>query len=332
MMSVFYPVAGGEGTRARLVDIFEPAVDKALAYLTEELEPEAGENLRVKLRSIGLQSIRHGAPRRSDAPYPMLIYYPGGGHNRFASVDVCEALASQGYVVLSMDGPHDASLVVFPDGHLCKGPLEGDYISPGVGDVGFLLCHLEEMNSDGILAGMIDADRVGVLGHSRGGYIANINAFLHERVKAAASIDCFLWGYWCDGTGLDKHPPDFQSKVRSMAKPLLRLCGRPAGTDPQKEAEFCLQRDGGDFVGGFSVVALPGWLHGDFATTPWLCGMGEELRANQSLGRTERAGMLVAILAAFFDFELRDAAAGGLENCIRKLPGVALAAKSSAAA
>ncbi len=330
MVSAFYPAEAREGAvGARLVDIFEPAVTEALEYLTDDLESETKEELLRKLRSIELQSARSSPPEHSAAPYPVLIYYPAGGCNRFANADVCEALASHGYVVLAMDGPHDASLVVFPDGQLCKGPLQGDYISPGVGDVGYLLGQLDELNGEGILSRMIDTKRVGIFGHSRGGYIANISAFLNEQVKAAVSIDSFLWGYMSEGTGLEKHPLDFQAKVRSMSKPLLRLCGRPDGTDPQKEAEFCLKRDGGDFIGDFSVVAFPGWSHSDFMTTPWSCGKGYDLVANQSRVRADAAETLTDILTTFFDSRLRGADTDQLHGCIRRHPALGVATQAA---
>ena len=329
MVAAFFPAEANErDVHARFSDIFEPIVGEALAYVTEGLETDIAKKLSSKLRSLGLRAIRHGAPRRSAAPYPVLIDHPGGGNNRFASVDVCEALASQGYVVLSVDGPHDAPLVVFPDGHLCKGPLVGDYISPGVGDVGALINHLENLNGEGPLAGMLDTSQLGIYGHSRGGYIANVSAFMYERLKGAVSIDSFLWGYLSEGTGLEKHPPEFQAKVKSMPKPMLRLCGRPAGTDPQEEAEFCLKRDGGDFIGSFSVVAFPGWMHVEFATTPWLCGKNAELVANQSRTRMGAGETLASILAAFFDIQLCGADNGQLKECIRRVPGLGLAEKS----
>jgi len=330
MVSAFYPAGTQEGTvNARLVDLFEPEVGKAVDYLTDGLDGDVCDERLRQLRSIGLRSTRDALPARSAAPYPTLIYYPPGGCNRFANVDICEALASHGYVVLAVDGPHDAPLVVFPDGHFCKGPLVGDYISPGVGDVGYLLSQLDKLNGAGVLGGMIDAKRVGIFGHSRGGYIANIAAFQNERVKAAVSMDSFLWGYMSEGTGLEKHPPDFQAKVRSTAKPMLRLCGRPADTDPQAEAEFCLKRDGGDFVGDFSVVAFPGWSHGDFTTTPWSSGKGPELVANQSRIRTGAAETLTDILTLFFDIHLTGVDPGQLDDYIRLHPTLGVATQAT---
>jgi dienelactone hydrolase len=327
MVSAFYPASLQQVIpNARFIDIFEPAADEALEYLMADLQAEERMSLESSLRGVELRSLRDAAPDRSDnAAFPILIYYPGGGSNRLASADVCEGLASQGYVVFALDGPHDAELVVFPDGNLCKGPLKGDYISPGVGDIGYLISQLDNLNREGFLAGMIDTQKVGIFGHSRGGYIANISAFLYEPIGAAVSVDSFLWGYATKGTGLERHPKPFQAKVRSTSKPILRLCGRPAGADPQIEAAFCLERDGGDFIGDFTAVAFPGWSHGDFATTPWLCGKGKSILANQRQASTDRAETLVDILQAFFNIQLRGGVQHEFDAAVERHPELAAA-------
>jgi hypothetical protein len=80
MISAFFPAEPNEeAVGARLVDVFEPAVQEALAYLTGGLEGETRGELIQKLRSIGLQSVRGGPAQRSAAPYPVLVYYPAGG-------------------------------------------------------------------------------------------------------------------------------------------------------------------------------------------------------------------------------------------------------------
>ncbi len=326
MISAFYPAQGREGAvEARMVDIFEPAVTEALEYLTDGLKAEIKEELLGKLRLIGLQSIRSGPPKRSIAPYPVLIYYPAGGCNRFANVDVCEALASHGYVVLAMDGPHDAPLVVFSGQSSLQRTVQWRLYFTRCWRCRIPSQPTRRTESRWFACRNDRYEASGYFWSLAGGYIANISAFLHERVKAALSIDSFLWGYMSEGTGLEKHPPDFQAKVRSTAKPLLRLCGRPADTNPQQEAELCLKRDGGDFIGGFSAVAFPGWAHGDFITTPWSCGKGADLVANQSRVRIGAAETLTDILATFFDIQLSGANSAQLDSCIRRYPALGIA-------
>jgi hypothetical protein len=328
MVSAFYPaVARPDDAKAYLTDVFEPAVEKAFDYLFEGIEESARAALSTTLRSTGLQANRDAEGDRTSGPFPTLVYYPGGSLNRYASVDVCESLASRGYVVLAVDGPHDAALVVFPDGRLCEGGLKGDYISPGVGDVSYLLSQLPELARTGPLQGLIDTGRVGLFGHSRGGYVSNIAAFGSECVKAVASIDSFLWGYSSQGSGLEKHPPAFQATVRSTPKPVLRICGRPAGADSQAEAQFCLNRDGGDFCGPVVVVACTGWSHMDFATTPWACGRGKELSERQSEPHPEAGSILSDILGAFFDEHLRGQRPDRLAEAVARDPSLALATR-----
>lgn len=324
MVSAFYPAkpcTGGE--QALFVDLFEPAVEEAISYLSEGLSPELQDRFRVGLPSIGMQAVRNADGSPSASHCPVLIYYPAGGSNRFGSVDVCEGLASQGFVVLAIDGPHDAPLVVFPGGTLCKGPLKGDYITPGVADVACLIGALDEINAD--LGGIMDISRVGLFGHSRGGYISNIAAYQHNAVSAVASIDCFLWGFATKGTGLERHPAEFQARVRSTPKSVLRLCGRPAGSLPQEEADFCLQRDSQDFVGDFAVVAFPGWQHGDFRTTPWLCGKGPDLVESHSRGQSIAGEIITGVLTAFFKTSLRGNGPYELDDYVLDRPELGLA-------
>jgi len=47
---------------------------------------------------------------------PVVLYSPGRGGNRDSSTVLVEQLVSRGYVVVTIDHPHDASEVEFPDG------------------------------------------------------------------------------------------------------------------------------------------------------------------------------------------------------------------------
>lgn len=317
MASAFYPAVPTPADRpARMTDVFEPAVAAAIDLLTAGVGAAAGGAARARLEGSGLRAFRRAEPARGSGPFPTLVYYPGGGLNRFASVDVCQSLASLGYVVVAVDGPHDAPLVVFPDGRLCVGPLRGDYVAPGVGDVLYLLSQLPELARSGPLRGTVSAGNVGLFGHSRGGYVCNVAAFGHASVRAVASIDSLLWGHWSEvGSGLECHPPEFQATVRSTPKPVLRVCGRPAGADPNAEAAFCLARDAGDFAGPVDVVACVGWSHDDFATTRQSCGTGRDF-VDESEPRPDAAARLSGVLAAFFGRHLLGGPADALARAV----------------
>jgi predicted dienelactone hydrolase len=101
-----------------------------------------------------------------------------------------------GYVVVALDAPRDAPLLLFPDGRVVTGPLsdDEDYIWPRVADVSFLLDQLPSLNTNGPLRSLLDLTAVGMFGGSRGGYLSNIMAAVDDRIKAAVNKDGFLWG------------------------------------------------------------------------------------------------------------------------------------------
>lgn len=65
-----------------------------------------------------------GAPvQRDGAPWPVVLYSPGAGHDRTWSTIGEEDLASRGYVVVAIDHTYDASEVEFPSGRLADSVL-----------------------------------------------------------------------------------------------------------------------------------------------------------------------------------------------------------------
>jgi len=57
----------------------------------------------------------------ADAPYPAILFSPGGGVIHERNFLHHEELASRGYVVFSLSAPYDSWVVLFPDGRMVKG-------------------------------------------------------------------------------------------------------------------------------------------------------------------------------------------------------------------
>ena len=51
-----------------------------------------------------------------DQQFPVVLFSPGLGNSRLIYSAMAQALASKGYIVLSIDHPFDADIVEFPDG------------------------------------------------------------------------------------------------------------------------------------------------------------------------------------------------------------------------
>lgn len=59
---------------------------------------------------------------------------------------------------------------------------------------------LEGWNTEGLLKGRLDLDKIGIFGHSAGGGAAGNVAMKDDRVKAAANLDGIQWGNMIDTT------------------------------------------------------------------------------------------------------------------------------------
>jgi len=303
MVSAFYPAKPDEtAPRARLIDIFAPQCTEAMELLMRDSRLTFNEKNAAfaRIESMTLRAQRD-LESGTTAPCPVLIYYPGGASHRLSNAALCEYFANAGYIVFALDAPRDAPLVAFPNGKLI--PLlpdnEEDYIWPRVTDVHFLLDKIEETDTIGKFIGTPDLSRVGMFGHSRGGYLSNICAVEDSRIRAAANMDGFLWGLWTQGTGLCEYSAGFQSRARVLKTPILRLRGDQGDSET---ARCGFEEERKDFGGDFIFITLDDYEHANFSTTPWLNGVAKNFSENTAEEPShERAELLAMILTDFFD-------------------------------
>ncbi len=309
MVSVFYPAEVDEAApRARIADILKPRCEEALELLSQSSGLSADEKAAAfnRLTSLTLRAQRDLRPQTGY--YPVLVCYPGGQGHRLANAALCEALVCAGYIIFALDAPRDAPIVVFPDGRMVTPPAPDDesYIWPRVADVRRLLDELEHLNTEGPFAELLDLERIGMFGHSRGGYLSNICATEDQRIGAAVNMDGFLWGLWVqEGTGLAEYAAEFQQRARALTTPILRLRGDQGSTEAARHG---FEEERLDFGGDFISVALHGFSHGDFATTPWLGGAPKDFgkNAERPVADPARVELLAGLLADFFDTYLRN--------------------------
>ncbi|GAA3397199.1 alpha/beta hydrolase family protein [Cryptosporangium minutisporangium] len=151
----------------------------------------------------GLAAVRtHGAVGapvvERPGGHPVVLFSPGYGAERNSSAALVEDLASRGYVVVTIDHPHDAIAVEFPGGRVVpntitalleKHPDQQDalvakMVSTRVADARFVLDELERRNT-----GWMRLTDVGMVGHSLGGATAAQVAYEDERVTAGVNMD-----------------------------------------------------------------------------------------------------------------------------------------------
>ncbi|KAA0236101.1 MAG: hypothetical protein JJLCMIEE_00770 [Acidimicrobiales bacterium] len=99
----------------------------------------------------------------ADGEFPLVLFSHGNTGVRFQSIFYTEALASHGFVVVAPD--HTGNTITDS-----SRTVEAAADRPA--DISFLIDAIETMNADAddALFGHIDLDRIGVTGHSYGGY------------------------------------------------------------------------------------------------------------------------------------------------------------------
>lgn len=308
MVSLWYPaVPDATASQARLADILAPNFWDAVVRLTEGGTAKDEAFLVLDLGRLSVRAQRGLSVLKGESR-PVLIYYPGGQSHRMSNAGLCEQLAARGYAVLALDAPRDAPLVVFPDGQIVTQPLgDENYIWPRVADVQFLLDALPELSKT-MFGGDLDLDRIGMFGHSRGGYLSTICSVQDPRIQAAINMDGFPWGLWVnEGTGLDQFPEEFQRAAKSRRTPLLRLLGDQG--DPEM-ARAVFEREASETSGDFLLAAIHGWKHTDFGQTGFLSGDIKALyKQSFTPAPADRAALLLDTVADFFDTYLHGTAA-----------------------
>ncbi|KAL1924931.1 uncharacterized protein VTP21DRAFT_4585 [Calcarisporiella thermophila] len=154
-----------------------------------------------------------GAPITT-SKLPVVLFSPGMGVSRFLYTAMVSNLASQGYLVVALDHPYDASIVEYPDGRVVPSAFNANQTVDDIlkamevrsQDVRFVLNQLSHLASSKKIPGLsgpINVERVGMFGHSLGGATA-ANVMLNDsRIAAGFNMDGSFFGPVIN-QGLDK--------------------------------------------------------------------------------------------------------------------------------
>ncbi|MFI1917766.1 alpha/beta hydrolase family protein [Nocardia sp. NPDC020380] len=199
MVTVAYPAQPG-GTRAAWVS--EP--------VAAVLDRSAPESLDIPADTVDWAYTRRHAVEAAavddSGPWPLVLFSPGLGSPRELNTVRVDDLASYGYVVVSISHTGDAEVVEFPDGRLVTGIPDRNqtYVETAldtrITDTQFVLDAMNRLrdgeNPDAGnrslptgLAEASDLDKVGMFGHSLGGYTAGEVMCVDPRVRAGVNLD-----------------------------------------------------------------------------------------------------------------------------------------------
>lgn len=200
------PLTGGK--RTLVTEVWYPAADEARGERTTRFAEFFGEyreegarvlktdfeEIERRFRSLAVRD----APVRREGKYPLLIFSHGNGGFRHQNVFQMDHLASHGYLVASPDHTGNARLAPLPGGAVGYdrgGRQRSAEDRPK--DVSFLIDRLllEARTRESWLHARIDPERIGVLGHSFGGYTACRAAAEDRRIRAIVPMTVAMTGF-----------------------------------------------------------------------------------------------------------------------------------------
>lgn len=271
-------------------------------------------------------------PIAVDEPnYPVLIFLEGLTGYRQMNTFQVEALVAQGYIVVGLDQPGAAALVVFPDGHQIAGlskaqmdpltqqsasPVEptpllngqavpGGIISYFAQDVSFTLDQLASINNtdpNQILTRKLDLQRIGMLGVSYGGIVGAEACLKDLRLKACLVMDVLMTADVVE-QGLQQ-----PSLWITRDADTMRLERERAGGWTEKDIEqtqTTMRAVYNSLPGAGYFVQVPGMFHIDLTDLTDLSPLFPMVGFSGPIGSQRAHAIINAYSLAFFDRHLK---------------------------
>jgi predicted dienelactone hydrolase len=179
-------------TRKIVVDIVYPTTEEFRGGPYEQIDlvalaPDDVKELMpaMEIEAIPVFMVRDADVRTKDGPYPMVIFSHGAYGVRFQSVFFTQYLASHGYIVICPDHTGNTLYDMIKNGGYSMDPVVKSAFDRPL-DVDHLINLMLEWNevNGNDFQGTIDADRIGMSGHSFGGYTSFYQGFEDDRIKA----------------------------------------------------------------------------------------------------------------------------------------------------
>lgn len=179
---IWYPAAKG-GAPVHYIDYLRAmATEENFDRPAAEIDKITSTRISNSWSSLSAATIRREESRpmwavRDAKPtagkFPVVIYAPSFGASAHENVDLCEYLASQGYVVIS-------TAAIGPHGRAMTSDLEG--VEAQAGDIEFLVGFAQSLPQ-------ADAAHVAAIGYSWGGLANVLAAARDNRISALVSLD-----------------------------------------------------------------------------------------------------------------------------------------------
>ena len=326
LFQIWYPAEPNGGTVAPYVDSLPDDAVFRYAFV--------GIDRLMKTRSHALTRVKVPAAIKR---YPVIMFSHGLGRVAAHYTTFLENLASHGYVVVGVDSPFFSSALKMPDGRVIQnksqryqrqGAREEEAIIQAQ-DLIFVLNELERLNkkeSEIGLAGRLDLRRVGVFGHSRGGFTAPHACLLDSRFRACLNLD----GYPLTPAVMERgirqpymHIEEIAPWLPSLTDEQLKTASqtRAEANKSEQEMEQRREKTFSKMSSGVYLVTVKGAMHNSFSDMPFI---SPERYSNIEINAERALTITNAYILAFFDRYLQGRPRSLLKGNTQMFPEVTL--------
>lgn len=302
VVQVWYPAKQGTGTQTKWM----PNIAQAGPSLANGLG--LPEFVLGHLKYALSNAEENAEPIQIDNGYPILVFSHGWTGFKEQNSALMEELASQGFVVVSINHTYGSILTVFPDGRTVS--LNPDALPSGVSleeydvasnvlakqwaeDIAYTIYEFKtiKLNEDLFLSEMIDFNRMGILGHSMGGAAALEFCYENTDCKAVFAMDPWLEAVskevWLNG----------------IEQPALFLLSENWDTLDRPERNYTytnalVQNSSGEIL----VATVLGTKHLDFTMLPMLSPVTEIIGLKGPIDGARILEIINTYAVTFFDF------------------------------
>lgn len=213
MVSLFYPVKSHSPTKPfKYMPPYTAAFEDGSEEKTTGLVSPNGTFEKLALQLAGERPQLHAIP-----DFPVVLFSPAEGTTRLFYSVIAQTIASSGYIVVTIDAPHDVDIVEYTDGTVAlinttvvdtASPDDIDLaVAARALDASFVLNQLRNVSVvSHLIPGFskaLNVDRVAMFGHSLGGAATAAAMLSDGRIAGGVAMDGSLFGPVVQ-KGLDK--------------------------------------------------------------------------------------------------------------------------------
>ena len=350
MVQIWYPAKAGPSTTSTRDRYLHEADALAKAYSRLKRLPHAlfGQLKYVTTHAMPSAPVADGRPN-----YPVLIFLEGAIGFRQMNTFQVEALVSHGYIVVALDQPSTAAMVVFKDGreasalplaqmmpliHQSYSPasiapaLNGRTFEKGIvpylaQDVSFALDQMAALNQadpNAVLTGRLDLLHIGTFGVSLGGIVGAEACRREPRLQACLFMDAPM--------PVDVVKSGLQQSAMWITRDAdtMRLERRLSGgwSEADISDHQTSMRAVFDNLGGARYfVQVPGMFHVNLTDIPYWSPLLPWLGVTGPIQAQRAHEIINAYSLAFFNRHLLGRAEGLLDGPASQYPEVAFNAR-----